>query len=751
MRTRVLIVCILAAGWTAAAHAQLRAYKIHERGMLHQTVYNSGELGRPYDRGATGAVPGLPSFEWPPNSAATVDGILYKGQYNSFGGGLYLSATPRDSGSRGYSYCGAFEDPVVGTYSFPLQLVRTENYPVLASGDLNPSYDPDEAEEIITARWATNLGLTVTRTSRAWSYPDYDDFILYEYEIENTGDTRGTPFEPTRTVTLGDVLVGFTYALTPSMFGYERTFNRWDGTDFSGTPSSGDMYPRFDRTRWMNYGLDRNGKPDPRYFTEWSSAGRFGGGLLSPQAPGFAVLYFDTVFLARKGDTQVQVRPQDSLNVWDASLHLKQPFLNRMETGVFSMAKIESYLNILNPRKNNPYTSTSAFGSDWVGRGSYNWRQSQKFGIGHIMVLGPYTLPPGAVLRFAVAEVVGYGAARRGESGRIGKLGIGVPQVLQDEGGSCGENCNEPTSPALNAWNPVPNWWADTAYGGISGAQWVHGSDYLSTYPLPGYVNSGVVTVREVADRAIEAYTGWPLAKWDTTQYWPPAAPDRGVYRVPIVVPAPSIRLSNTDLAENEIIWGPQVERFSVPRLTASLRNYEVLKASHALGPWTRLDSVAVGDPRYFAQGRYRFTDPATRVGEAYYYVVLSVDELGNRSGMTNLTLHQTQLGGTETLEEVVVVPNPFIVRSGLGGTTGSGVGDANAKIGFYNLPKRCTIRILSYSGQLVQTISHDTELYSTEYFQVTRNNQLIASGVYFFVVETPDGSRTHGKFVIIH
>ena len=35
-----------------------------------------------------------------------------------------------------------------------------------------------------------------------------------------------------------------------------------------------------------------------------------------------------------------------------------------------------------------------------------------------------------------------------------------------------------------------------------------HGSTYLSEYGLPDYVNSDVVTVREVADKAYEAYTG---------------------------------------------------------------------------------------------------------------------------------------------------------------------------------------------------------------------------------------------------
>ena len=747
-----MIILALTTFTAVIGYAQGRTYRVHSRAMLNQTVFNTGELGRAYDQGSTGIISGQPSMEWPSYSAATVDGVVYKGQHNSFGGGIYLSATRRDVSTRSYSYCGGFSDPAVG-HSFPLSIERRENYPLLPNGNLNPTYDPNEAEEIIVSKWATSVGLTVTRTSRAWSYPDYDDFIIYEYEIENTGDTQGRPGSPTFNATLGDVIIGFAYALNPSMFGYERTFHRWDGSDFGGTPARGDMYPRFDRTRWLNYAQDRNGKPDPDHFADWSASGRFGGGLLSPQCPGYAILYYDTLHLARKGDTFVQVRTSDTTIVWDANLHLKQPFLNRMETGLFSRAKVEAYLDIMQPRKNNPYTSSSSFGADWLGRGSYNWRQSQKFGIGNIMGLGPYTVAPGQKLRFAVAEVVGYGSARVGEQGKVGRSGIGVNQALQDEGGSCGENCSEATSPATNAFNPVPTWWETMQYGGnnSNNQQWVHGSTYLSQYPLPQYVNSNVVTVREVADRAIQAYTGWSLTKWDSTQYWPDRAPDRGTYQIPVFVPAPIISVSNTALAQNKVVWGTQVESFDTPRLVGGLHHYEVYKASHALGPWTRLDSVAKGDPAFLSNGQYSVMDIVTRVGEAYYYSVISVDVHGNRSGRTNISLHQTQLGATENLEKVYVIPNPFFVRSGLGGTTRSGIGDAGAKIGFYNLPKHCTIRVFSYSGQLVQTIEHNTELYSTEYFQVTRNNQFLASGVYFYVVDTPTGERNHGKFVIIH
>jgi len=737
MKTKLvlsLLACLIFGG---EVQAQLRDFAVHRRGMLRETIFNTGEIGRAYDGGTGGSARGVPSCEWPSPSDAVVDGVSYNGQYNSFGGGVYFSATRSDTSARLFSYCGAANnEPVAGRFAFPIMVKRFENFPVLADGGLNPAYNPDEAEEIIISQWGTNIGLTVTRTSRAWSLPDYDDFIIYEYEIEATGEVDGDAGTPGNLLPLTDVIVAFAYGFGPSMFGYERKFNRWDGTDYSSL----DQFPRFDRRRWMNYNLDRDGKPDAKYFAEWTASQKFGGGLLSPQAPGFLPLYYDTTHLARKGNTLANVAATDTVRVWDENGHLKQPWLNRMETINFTIPKVQPYLDVIQTRKNNPYRDVNAFGPDWVGRGSYNWRQSQKFGTGHILGFGPYILNHGEKIRFAVAEVVGYGAARLEES----------MAGLTDEGGSCGELCGEPTSPASNAFNPVPNWYQPRTYGGVNGTAYEHGSNYLSIAPLPQYVNSNTVTVREVADRAIEMYTGQAFMDYDTSQYWPERSPDRGVYKVAITVPAPAITVSNTSSAENEIVWGPQVESFSVPRLLSSLHHYELCKASHPLGPWTRIDSIGVGDVRYLKNGVYKVVDSGTRVGESFYYSVVSVDGTGNRSGRSNLTLHQTQIGGTETLGTVHVVPNPFVVRSGFSGTTSTG-GDAGGKIGFYNLPKHCTIRVISYSGQLVQTIVHESELYSTEYMQVTRNNQVMASGVYFYVVETPDGTRTSGRFVIIH
>jgi hypothetical protein len=114
------------------------------------------------------------------------------------------------------------------------------------------------------------------------------------------------------------------------------------------------------------------------------------------------------------------------------------------------------------------------------------------------------------------------------------------------------------------------------------------------------------------------------------------------------------------------------------------------------------------------------------------------------------LTIHETQAPPTETLGKVYVVPNPLFVTSGLSGTDSGG--DISDRIQFMGLTSRCTIRIFSYTGQLVQTIEHERDSYGDPWYQLTINNQIIASGVYYFVVEDHvTGERANGKFVVIH
>jgi hypothetical protein len=224
-------------------------------------------------------------------------------------------------------------------------------------------------------------------------------------------------------------------------------------------------------------------------------------------------------------------------------------------------------------------------------------------------------------------------------------------------------------------------------------------------------------------------------------EYHPSPSDNTEKYKIPVTVPAPIITVENTPQATIQISWNHSAEKFTHPRLKGNLVKYNLYRSTYGMGPWTLLQTFDVnsGEELY----TYEDEDETFRLGESKYYAVTSVDEIGNESGKSNITLHRKNVRSVDKMGKVYVVPNPFSVSSGF-----EGFGQEGA-VGFYGLPTKCTIRIYSYAGQLVETIEHDEPVFSTAWFQVTRNRQDIASGIYLYVVTTPEGDQTTGKFVI--
>jgi len=678
-------------------------------------------------------------MEWPAFSRVILDRQNFPGQHNSFGSGVWIAGTR--GGVRRYALSGAVSNtngepvPVVGVHSTPIEVTRIENFPVLANGDLNAGFNPNEAEEIIISRWDTPVGIRITRTSRAWSYPGYDSFIIYEYEFNNATSE-----------TIHDVFITFANTFGPSMFGYQRNHGQWNEGALRGQPPAGigDHFARYDLRRWMSYNHTRDGLPDDERFAVWSQPGDRGG-LNAPQAAGMLVLHHDYDHLSTRDQTeQVFLVPADSLGMWDENGRAKQPFMLRYENGNLYDEKVATWMDPRLRRKTSIWQSlidSTRFNNQfdptlwdyWRGRTStsanLSWWQPVARGYGFY----PYILEPGQTLRFTVAEVVGYGPGGQGD------------HIYSDLGGNVRAGVD-----AGVLFNPVPSWYNRLEYPHL-GSQPFIGSTYLQDNPLPWYVTPPVVSIRDVADRAIEMYTGQPLVKYDSLQYDPPTAPSQGRYdTVPIPVPAPAIRVENTVAAANRIVWGPQVESFNTPRLRAPFSHYEVLRAPHPLGPWSTVTEVFPSDARFFENGEYAVVDSESTLGDNVAYAVVSVDQDGARSGKTNLVTHETQAPPAQTLGPVYVVPNPLIVTSGLTGSDPGG--DASDRIQFMGLTASATIRIFSYAGQLIQTIEHDRASYGNPWYQLSINNQIIASGVYFFVVQDhATGATSHGKFVIIH
>jgi hypothetical protein len=784
---------------SSVAMAQLqRAFETHTRSMLHQTVYNTGELGRALEGSNSNVVgigEGTSALEWPANSRTTLDGVLYYGQHNGQGSGLVLRA--KVNGSYQFRACGGITDgsgnatAMAGVYVLPGTITRTENYPLLSDGSLNTQFNPNEAEEIIVAKYRTMppMNLEITQTSRAWSYPGYDAFIIIEYDMFNADTTDYT-----------DGFVMHQNAFSPSAFGLMRKYGVWN--ESSTTSRSREEYARYNYTRMMTYVHPRDGFPDVNtvkgtsYFDQWSTAGNRGG-LDAPQAIGVLPLHYDYEHLQPRSQTVYTVA--DSARVWDANGKFKQPYTtetngNRNQE-MSRTIQLGLDITIHNPNAINSVNVTKSATSDsatWTRefcpygvapftgalvdpvrnndfRTYWHGRMKPRASSGsgytgaffHYMSFGPYVFKKGEHLKFAFAQAVGYGP------------GIAADSIWRDAGGM-----NQNTSSA--GWfGPVPSWYGTLTYPGLSAIAGITtmGSTYLQTHEVPWYVTAGrgvssvdtakVISLRDAADRAIQMYTGNRLTKYDGIQFKPESTAASGAYNTTYIpFPAPLAKVLDGKDTKNRIVWGPQVEGFrSLPavqaaaaagRMRAGLKHYLVMKSPDGLGPWAVLDSVSIRDSRYYNTdpdypNQYVFRDGASIISENYYYAVVSVDSLGGRSGMTNMTYHATQKGSVNALGgKIYVAPNPLVLSSNFGGSTREG--DIKDKIGFYGLPKRAKIRIFSYSGQLVGEIDHNATVYSHEWFQISRNSQRIAAGVYFYVVEDLDlGGTATGKFVIIH
>ncbi|MFH0883094.1 MAG: hypothetical protein V2A56_08915, partial [bacterium] len=108
-------------------------------------------------------------------------------------------------------------------------------------------------------------------------------------------------------------------------------------------------------------------------------------------------------------------------------------------------------------------------------------------------------------------------------------------------------------------------------------------------------------------------------------------------------------------------------------------------------------------------------------------------------------TTEASRRNQTYSLDDVRVVPNPYIVRSGF-------ELDANdARVMFTHLPARCTIDIYTVAGRKVATIDHQSATDAGFAYWDLRNKegQDVAYGLYVYVVKAGDVTHT-GKLMVI-
>jgi len=120
-------------------------------------------------------------------------------------------------------------------------------------------------------------------------------------------------------------------------------------------------------------------------------------------------------------------------------------------------------------------------------------------------------------------------------------------------------------------------------------------------------------------------------------------------------------------------------------------------------------------------------------------------------------------------LKNIRVVPNPYIAAASWEPRNTFNSGPGPREIHFINLPAKCTIRIISVSGELVDKIEHDAkEINSNEingfalnsdsgvnngtavWDILSKDNLEIAYGVYIYHIDAPGIGQKTGTFAII-
>ena len=98
-------------------------------------------------------------------------------------------------------------------------------------------------------------------------------------------------------------------------------------------------------------------------------------------------------------------------------------------------------------------------------------------------------------------------------------------------------------------------------------------------------------------------------------------------------------------------------------------------------------------------------------------------------------------------LDLVHTVPDPYYVTNAMEITTNRKV------LKWVNLPAQAIIRVYSLSGVLVNIIEHNDAAGGGEvnWDLRNRNNQFVASGVYFYHIETPSGQTKIGRFTVVN
>ena len=168
----------------------------HTRGKLWETIYNYGFIGDPgawdyLQVTGIGFYPGFSGYTFPTDEFMA-NGFITDANFHNFRSGPWIITKDAQT-----LIPPAFTPELRDYIVFQSSMATGTNGALI--GNLPPfskspnfveneNFNPLLPEEMNYIQYETSTGITIKQRSMSWSFPGYDDFIIYDYVLVNTGD-----------------------------------------------------------------------------------------------------------------------------------------------------------------------------------------------------------------------------------------------------------------------------------------------------------------------------------------------------------------------------------------------------------------------------------------------------------------------------------------------------------------------------------------------------------------------------------
>jgi len=603
-------------------------------------------------------------------------------------------------------------------------------YPYDEAEEVNPDYIPGTADCMVECSINTSMGITINQRAIGWSVNNHDDYMIFEWTFENTGNIDADDEIELPNQTINGL---YHYRLNRSNKFHSGGSNWHSAYGEHIADSLRMVYWYSSISKRSTYDTYGNIKSKSVGFTE------------NPEYNGEVIAHVPTSVtdptddpsqphMTSTGNTEhlFAARPDSKL----ADAEVIQLY-DAMQYGLVPVYSVLGYKYNDDPDV-YPNTHHSSRFDEFI----YKYPDTP-WGRGHVCswwAIGPYdNLGPGESFTIKRAQVTGSISPEKGWEVANAWLN-GTAKDNPPPG--CTWNDGAPIDnlpPPFKKYPEFYNGWGD---------------DSENNWAKDCWVSTGKDSIFQNA---------WN-AQWNA----------RNDYDVPIAPPPPSIEV-NSRPDKIDITWGSESETAS------DFAGYRVYRTS---GEPYYYDKTEVGVGTFgnfvpiFECGEgtansltHSYEDTDAERGQAYYYYITAFDDgVGNKVGVkgkkevlesgrflnvTTAAAHLTRPAGT--LSSVRVVPNPF----NIGAEELQYIGEPN-KIIFMDVPGYCTIKIYSESGDLLKTLYHTDGSGDqswgvlTDQHTATEDGQRVVSGIYIAIIEennadgTPTGNSTAVKFVIV-